>query len=140
MGIKINAQQNENKAYVHAVGEFMELYMLKFFSILKRFRFYYLLTADYKKEQKCLKVLKNMTRIVVENKRKEREGKQKDDITDENEFGIKKKVAFLDVLMNLEDGDVLTNEEINDEVNTFLFGVCLLFIIIFYYYITEFYL
>lgn len=98
--------------------------MLKFFSVLKRFRFYYRFTADYKREQKCLKVLKTMTKIVVENRRNERESKQNKANVEENEFGIKKKIAFLDLLMNLED-EVLTNDEINDEVNTFLFGVFL---------------
>lgn len=129
MGFKVNAQLKENKEYVNAVEEFMELYMLKYFSLLRRYNWYYRFTSDYKKEQKTLKILKNMTKVVVANRKKERDANEnKTTVNADNEFGIKKRTAFLDLLLDMKDEDALTEQELNDEVNTFLFAVNMFFI------------
>lgn len=122
MGIKINAQLKENKDYVYAVEHFLEIYMLKYFSLLMRCQWYYRMTELYKKEQQILKTLKNMTKLVIKTRIGEREklGNKEESI---NEFGIKKKKAFLDLLLDLKDDGQLSEQEVNDNVNTFLFGV-----------------
>lgn len=122
MGVKINAQLNENPEYVAAVKDFLDILMRRYFSFLKRFDFYYKFTEDYKKEQKSLAILNGMTQRVVENRKKER-AKKVNNVNKENEqdLGIKRKVALLDLLLDLR--DEFTDKELCDEVNTFFFAV-----------------
>lgn len=129
MGVKINAQLNENREYVQAVKDFLELLMEKYFSFLKRINCYYKLTNDYVREEKSLKILNEMTKRVIENRKKERANMKHSNNTNEaeQEFGIKKKVALLDLLLNLKDDDSFTDQELCDEVNSFFFAVTLSF-------------
>lgn len=121
MGKQINAQLEENNKYVKAVDDFMELFMLRYFSILRKYKWFYRFTEDYEKEQKILNTLKNLTSIVISNKKQQKATEIK---KNENEdFGIKKRLALLDLLLDLKDEDALTDKELNDQVNTFLFAV-----------------
>lgn len=44
--------------------------------------------------------------------------------SDVDEFGVKKRLAFLDMLLDARiDGRALTMKELRDEVNTFMFEV-----------------
>lgn len=123
MGFKIDAQSNGNFEYVEAVHNYLQLFIERFFSVLKRFDLFYKLTPSYRNETNCIKILKGMTKRVIDNHNIE-------EINDEsNEFGIKKKLAFLDLLLKQQRRENSLNvDEINDEVNTLLFTVRKLFI------------
>lgn len=119
MGIRINALTDTNNKFVKAADEYLEIFIIKYFSIFKSW--YYRFTNDYKIEQEALKTLKNLTQVVISNKRMNKDNKTV--VKSEEDFGIKPKMALLDMLMNLNEKDSLTEEELNDQVNTFLFAV-----------------
>lgn len=124
MGIKINAQQNGNIEYVNAVKHFLEIYMERFFSVIMRNQFLFSFTKKAKLYNKSLKILKGFTENVIENRKKERGVTNEKNKVHEDEFGVKRKVAFLDLLLELsEEGAVLTDQEIREETDTFMFEV-----------------
>lgn len=119
MGYKMNAQTNGNFEYVEAVHGYLEIFIERFFSVLNRFDCFYKLTPSYRNETKYLKILKGMTKRVIDNHKIE-----KGENDESSEFGIKRKLAFLDLLLKQQGFEnALDVEEINDEVNTFLFAV-----------------
>ena len=68
-----------------------------------------------------LDILQGFTRKVIATRKSELKNRVNDDNHD-NEVGIKRRMAFLDLLVNAsEDGAVLTDEDIQNEVDTFMF-------------------
>lgn len=76
-------------------------------------------------EQKALKVIHEFTNSVIVSRRKqllEMQQKQDNEPTD-NDVGIKKKMPLLDMLLqSTVDGKALTNEDIREEVDSFMFA------------------
>ncbi|CRK94498.1 CLUMA_CG008003, isoform A [Clunio marinus] len=124
MGCKINAQKNSESEYIKAVKEIANIIFLRTFNQFKRIDFLYQFTEMYQREQKALKVLHNFTDSVIVSRRKELEStSHADNNENEIDFGIKKRKAFLDLLLQSTiDGNPLTNSDIREEVDTFMFG------------------
>lgn len=99
------------------------------FDTLKRVEFIYRFTDMYHQEQKVLKILHNFTHSVIVSRKQElatesEKVKQTLNTSEENEMGIKKKTAFLDLLLQSSvGGQPLSNEDIREEVDTFMFEV-----------------
>lgn len=98
------------------------------FDILKRADLIYRFTDMYHQEQKVLKTLHGFTHSVILSRQQElaaeTEGAKQYASNEENEMGIKKKTAFLDLLLQSSvDGQPLSNEDIREEVDTFMFEV-----------------
>jgi cytochrome P450 family 4 len=94
-------------------------------SILKRYDCIFRFTKDYEIQQKCLKILHGYTNNVINSKRRELEEKRKDTkwrVVDD--LGRRKKKVFLDLLLEgTVDGQSMSDKEIREEVDTFMFGV-----------------
>lgn len=124
MGLKLNIQLKENKDYVHAVDNFMTNLLGRYFSLLKRYQWYYQFTNDYQVEQKLTKTLRGMAKMVIKKGIQERNARgPTNNEAIEDEFGIKKKLAFLDLLLQLKGEKQMSEQELNNQVNTFLFAV-----------------
>lgn len=98
----------------------------RFLNPFLRFEFLFKLTKYKKSHDKALKVLHDFTISIIEKRRQEMiesglSNKSSTEIESDS-FGVKKKMAFLDVLlMSTIDGNGLTNTEIQNEVDTFMF-------------------
>lgn len=97
--------------------------VLKIFDIIHRIEFLHRFTQLYKQEQKAMKILHDFSDSVIIKRRNELENAaQNNSATLKNEFGIKKKIAFLDLLLQSTiDGQPLSNADIREEVDTFMF-------------------
>lgn len=100
---------------------------LRSFDILKRMDLTYRFTDMYRQEQKLLKTLHSFTHSVIMSRQQElalANEKATQNFGDADGIGIKKKTAFLDLLLQASvDGQPLSNEDIREEVDTFMFEV-----------------
>jgi cytochrome P450 family 4 len=103
---------------------------MKVFDLIKSIKFLYQFTSTYKHEKDLIKRLHDFTDSVISVRRKYL--RQREFTTDDNErskegsadddFGMKKKTAFLDLLLQVKvEGEPLSDESIREEVDTFMF-------------------
>lgn len=95
------------------------------FNVLYRFNLTYRFTALAREEKKALAVLHGITEKIIVQRREElikAQEKSQGSSKEENDVGAKRKMAFLDILLKSEiDGKPLTNLDIREEVDTFMF-------------------
>ncbi|KAF5277804.1 hypothetical protein FQR65_LT03785 [Abscondita terminalis] len=122
MNTSINAQLNPTSKYVESVKEMCRILIERMLSF-KMIDFIYKFSKDYSKEQKALGFLHGMSDSVIKTRREELQSQSSSDLTIEHDSETKKRVAFLDILLTSQvDGVPLTNEEIRNEVDTFMFA------------------
>lgn len=89
------------------------------FDPIKQIDFFYQFTDLYKQEQKLLSVLHGFTDGVIQSRR---EDLLSEHPAESETMGIKKKKALLDILLQATvDGEPLSNMDIREEVDTFMF-------------------
>ncbi|XP_023013819.2 cytochrome P450 4c3 [Leptinotarsa decemlineata] len=128
MGVSMNAQTDTQSEYVFAVKEMCRITVDRTFSPIKMFNTLYPLTADYYKEKKYVNTLHEKTNSIIISRQKELIRKRAEEISsgdsvprEDEGTGIKKRMAFLDLLLQTPD-ETLTNEDIRQEVDTFMFA------------------
>lgn len=122
MGTPIDAQKNPNSKYVQSIKDLCQIMNFRITSPFLRSEFIYKLSALYKKEKSALDIVLKHSRSVI-NRRKSMlaSNPRAEDDVDES-LGIKKKHTFMDVLLKGRiNGDPLTEEDIREEVDTFMF-------------------
>ena len=120
MGKSINAQEESDTDYVRAIYEASEIMHQRQRSPwLWDDRLFYL-TPTGSKFKSMLSTLHGFTNKVIHERKLEFQAQSGGKLQDE--VGIKKKLAFLDLLIDAsDDGNVLTDEDIREEVDTFMF-------------------
>eukprot|EP00092_Neocalanus_flemingeri_P040111 GFUD01043692.1.p1 GENE.GFUD01043692.1~~GFUD01043692.1.p1 ORF type:complete len:498 (+),score=79.92 GFUD01043692.1:126-1619(+) len=120
MGVIINAQNDNNSEYVNAVYETSELLYTRLISPWLYSDWVYNRTASGRQWHKNLGIMHGFTKRIIQERKNEK--KTISGSHDEDDLGIKKRMAFLDLLIqSSEDGAVLTDQDIQEEVDTFMF-------------------
>lgn len=122
MGISINAQQSSENDYYKSVNAICKIIAESKLSFWKRNDFLFKFSAAYQERERALKVLHGFTKSVIEQRRKQISSEANKKLTDENDLGKKKKIALLDLLLNTA-GDNMTNSDILEEIEGFMFAV-----------------
>lgn len=129
MGVELEAQIGKEEAsneYVQAIKDQCYILILRAFSPVRRSDWGFALCKEAQLEKKALEVLHRFTdSIIAERKRALGDAQGADEGCGDDELGIKKRKALLDLLLEARkgDGSPLTDQEIGDEVNTFMFAV-----------------
>ncbi|XP_063924972.1 cytochrome P450 4C1-like [Zophobas morio] len=110
-GLPISAQVNDAN-YSHLIDRLVEIVFVKAFRLSYHFDFIFRWTQDYKDQEELVNKIKKVSRGLIE-KKKEQLGAQLE--TEEN-----KKKPLLDLLVEKYLTKEFTEEEVEDEVNTFL--------------------
>ncbi|XP_075170531.1 cytochrome P450 4d8-like [Haematobia irritans] len=128
MGTKVNAQTNKELEYSSAVREMTALMAKRFTSMYIRSEVVFtILKPSLKMRQtKLIQIMHKFTKGVIEERRialqKSLREKSSTTIADNIDVGTKKRLALLDVLLQSTiDGEPLTDEDIREEVDTFMF-------------------
>ncbi|KAJ3655743.1 hypothetical protein Zmor_014858 [Zophobas morio] len=132
MGTSINAQFDDNSEYVRSVKAMCKIIIERLFNILQLTDITFPLTQNYYIQKKSLNILHTHTNNVITRRREELLNKKKtsapvnehvvNGVGDYEISTYKNKKAFLDLLLEATvDGRPLTQEEIREEVDTFMF-------------------
>uniref|UniRef100_A0A1I8NMZ0 Cytochrome P450 n=1 Tax=Stomoxys calcitrans TaxID=35570 RepID=A0A1I8NMZ0_STOCA len=128
MGVKINAQDNPKMPYVTSVTECLDIMIFRLTRALDRFDWYFSIFSNklYRRQQKCLQIMHEFTdKVIVERQaalQKSKDSGTYQEGSNTDEFGVKKRMALLDVLLQSTiDGQPLSNQDIREEVDTFMF-------------------
>ncbi|XP_039437021.1 probable cytochrome P450 4d14 [Culex pipiens pallens] len=125
MGIKSEAQTKQS-CYTVAVEDIAAIVFRRMFDILYNTKWIFKLTSSFEPYQKHLKTIHEFTLGIIEKKRQalQEAGSTKVVNTKEDsDVGLKSKQALLDILLQANiDGKPLTNEEVREEVDTFMFA------------------
>lgn len=122
MGTKINAQDDVTSDYVHSVKEMCRIIIERSISPVQMYDFLFFFTRNYFIQRKAVRILHDKANSVISKRIKElqttRENVESEDATS------KKKKAFLDLILEAKvDGKPLSQEDIRQEVDTFMFAV-----------------
>ncbi|XP_022214225.2 cytochrome P450 4d8 [Drosophila obscura] len=126
MGTKIHAQAADSTPYAEAVNECTALLSWRFMSIYLQVELLFTLTHPHLKwrQTQLIRTMHNFTTKVIEERRRTLEEQQRAKISQsaDDDVGRKRRMALLDVLLLASvDGRPLTNDEIREEVDTFMF-------------------
>ncbi|KAH8343015.1 hypothetical protein KR059_003873 [Drosophila kikkawai] len=126
MGTKINAQMDPNLPYVKAVNEVTNIMITRFIHAWQRVNWIFRLTQPSvaKRQDAAIKVMHDFTENIIRQRRQALvdspdKGQTEDQVDD---LGQKRRMALLDVLLQSTiDGAPLSDEDIREEVDTFMF-------------------
>lgn len=124
-----NAQGDSNSPYVNAVVRMTELVQMRQRTPWLGYDIVYNLTPSGREHNRCLKILHGFTNKVIDEriasraaKRRQSQAEEKEqEDADESGFKRKKRLAFLDLLLEAYDKGEISREGLREEVDTFMF-------------------
>ncbi|EDS33785.1 cytochrome P450 4c3 [Culex quinquefasciatus] len=127
MGVKINAQDNPDSPYVKAVKEMSNIIFRRLFSMMREYKIFFHLQKAAQRQKAALAVLHSFTDSVIVTRKTQLESEQAREATqqklEETDIYGKRKMTLLELLLNVSvDGHPLSNADIREEVDTFMFA------------------
>ncbi|GAB0097248.1 Cytochrome P450 [Sergentomyia squamirostris] len=124
MGTPVNSLLNENMEYVEGVKEITNILHKRMYNALLRLDIFFKLSKSGAQERKAVKILHKWTDRVIQTRKKYlAEKKTPQIISEDDDIGQKNKMALLDILLQSQaDNNSLSDEDIREEVNTFMFA------------------
>ncbi|XP_017774972.1 PREDICTED: probable cytochrome P450 4ac1 [Nicrophorus vespilloides] len=121
LGLNFEENPEENLKYSNTIYQYIDTCLERIFSPIKRSDFLYQLMPEHKKQQERLQEILNFTSAIVDKKREEMKRRSGDNISENSDFGIKKKSTLLDIILErFKTDEDLPYEYINEELSTFL--------------------
>lgn len=115
MGVSINAQEQPDSEYVQAVKQMSMIIFKRFFSVLRDYPWTFGMTPMYWEQKKALEVIHGFSSRVIQMRREQL-------LNGTLAMDEDRKMCFLDLLLHATiDGEPLTNSDIREEVDTFMF-------------------
>ncbi|XP_049766002.1 cytochrome P450 4C1-like isoform X4 [Schistocerca cancellata] len=123
MGTSVNAQNQTQSAYVNAVNRISELTVERMINPWMQSDFIFERTSSAKEYYDQLKILHGFTKkVIAERKSARKTSESQVKAPQDDDLGRKRRVAFLDLLLDAsEDGQKLDDQELQEEVDTFMF-------------------
>ncbi|KAK3875312.1 hypothetical protein Pcinc_019808 [Petrolisthes cinctipes] len=125
MGVNIKAQDNSDSDYVKAVYRIAALVQQRQARPWLQSDLLYRLIGSSKEHDACLKILHGVSYGTIRSRRIEFQKEKKNKLAkhmDDEVIGKKRRLAFLDLLLEYsEEGRGLSDEDIREEVDTFMF-------------------
>ncbi|XP_047096718.1 cytochrome P450 4C1-like isoform X2 [Schistocerca piceifrons] len=123
MGTSVNAQNQTQSAYVNAVTRISELTVERMINPWMQSDFIFERTSSAKEYYDQLKILHGFTKkVIAERKSARKTSESQVKAPQDDDLGRKRRVAFLDLLLDAsEDGQKLDDQELQEEVDTFMF-------------------
>ncbi|XP_055846865.1 cytochrome P450 4d8-like isoform X2 [Episyrphus balteatus] len=128
MGTKINAQSDPTNEYTRAVNDITQIMSLRFLNVpIANDTIFSIVCPKIKRRQiECIKTMHSFTIKVIEEHRKalkdELQNQENGNHISNEGVESKERMALLDVLLQSTcEGKPLTNEDIREEVDTFMF-------------------
>ncbi|XP_075970358.1 cytochrome P450 4C1-like [Anticarsia gemmatalis] len=121
IGVKINAQDNPDSPFLHAMCRVLNLICQRIFHLWLQPDWLYSLFPQFKDHQKCIGLMHGFTDEVIKKKREElkKEKESKTEVDHEFDLGLYRNTTFLDLLIKLSGGEKgYTNEELREETLT----------------------
>lgn len=120
MGYKLNAQRTDSKnGYVEAVNKLASIMQMRFTNVWVSSDSIFKLTKAGKEHDHSIQVIQKFVAKVIAERKAEWKIKRDDNFND----STKKKRALLDLLLEMShNGTVLSDEDIREEVNTFMYA------------------
>uniref|UniRef100_A0A182YDR9 Uncharacterized protein n=1 Tax=Anopheles stephensi TaxID=30069 RepID=A0A182YDR9_ANOST len=126
MGVKVNAQsEGEENDYVKAVCELSRLFVERMVRPWLHLDFIWLRSRFAARYTNALETVHTYSREVIRDRKAALEASQKSTNPESNNgetFGVKKRMAFLDLLLQGNQAhNIMTDEDVREEVDTFMF-------------------
>ncbi|GLH05333.1 Cytochrome P450 4g15 [Gryllus bimaculatus] len=121
MGVRVNAQTISNSPYVTAVNEISAIIYNRGMKPWEYPPFIFRFTKLGRRHQECLDILHSTTEKVIRERRTELEKISEGKTLDVDELGRRCRVAFLDLLLLIARDGSLSDADIREEVDTFMF-------------------